>query len=160
MPISFSALSLPNGIKTHCERGRNGAVRLFHRDLLHVKWGTLQLDLSQLEECPEDTSKFMAKPEQGGKGPAARQLKAVRGKSTRTFALNMSRFDKKKKTKKPHQIYFGEALCWFSVSLPHSFWMPQRWVYKSLTRGCHQSVCWDQRQNHRADKFRAFGSFR
>lgn len=109
MPISFSALSLPNGIKTHCERGRNGAVRLFHRDLLHVKWGTLQLDLSQLEECPEDTSKFMAKPEQGGKGPAARQLKAVRGKSTRTFALNMSRFDKKNKQKKTSSDLFWRS---------------------------------------------------
>lgn len=38
------------------------------------------LDLFQLEECPEDTSKFMAKPEQGGKGTAARQLKTIKGK--------------------------------------------------------------------------------
>lgn len=41
----------------------------------------LKLNLSQLEECPEDTSKFMAKPEEGGKGAPARQLNTVKGKS-------------------------------------------------------------------------------
>lgn len=82
--------------------------------------GNLKLDLSQPEEGPGDTSKFMVKPEEGGKGPPARQLKTVKGKSfTRSFALNMSWFDKGK----PRQIYFSEAFRRFNVSLDE--------VYKS-----------------------------
>lgn len=120
-----------NGIKTHCERGRNWAIRVFTEISSMWNWGKLELNLSQLEECPKDTSKFMAKPEEGGKGPPFRQLNTVKGKS---FTSHQDFCPKhvvvKNNPRKTHQIYFRKALCRFSISLPNCLWMPQRQVYK------------------------------
>lgn len=111
-----------NSIKTHCERGRNWAIRGFTE--ISSMWSREKLDLnrSQLEEGPEDTSKFMAKPEEGGKGAPARQLNTVKGKSFTShqdFCPKHVVVWRKKPSQKTHQIYFREALRRFNVSLPN-----------------------------------------